>query len=81
VIDLNCQSSEIIKKLKLLLKFYKQMIDAHYTYGSPSKTAAIMGGSPMRTIAERACAISGSPISSPLKQPRHGEAHGAANDY
>jgi len=57
------------------------MIDAHYTYGSPSKTAAIMGGSPMQTIAERACAISGSPITSPLKQPRHGEAQCGANDY
>jgi len=57
------------------------MIDSQYTYGSPSKTAAIMGGSPMRTIAERACAISGSPITSPLKQPRHGEAQLGANDY
>ena len=57
------------------------MIDSHYTYGSPSKTAAIMGGSPMRTIAERACAISDSQISSPLKQPRHGEAQLVANDY
>lgn len=57
------------------------MIDAHYTYGSPSKTAAIMGGSPMRTIAERACAISGSPITSPLKQPRHGDSNCGANDY
>ena len=35
----------------------------------------------MRTIAERACAISGSPISSPLKQPRQGEALCGANDY